>query len=56
MNYEKRERIENMLSFVSASKLTEAINDIADQMLDEGFEYDDVKEYIQIYTDEILGI
>lgn len=55
MNYEKRERIENMLSFISASKLTEVIDDIAEQMLNDGFEYSDVKEYIIEYLDEILG-
>lgn len=55
MNYEKRERIENMLKFESAVKLTEAINEIADQMLDDGFEYNDVKEYIQVYMNGILG-
>jgi len=55
MNYEKRERIENILSFTSAHKLTKAINEIADQMLEDGFEYSDVKEYIDEYVTEILG-
>jgi hypothetical protein len=55
MNFEKRERIENMLSFVSYANLKEAINDIADQMLEDGFEYSDVKEYIIDQLDEILG-
>jgi len=55
MNYEKRERIENMLTFESAVKLTEAIDGIADQMLEDGFEYSDVKEYINEYLIEILG-
>ncbi len=47
MNFEKRERIENLLTFESAVNLTTAINEIADQMLEMGFEYDDVKEYIK---------
>ena len=55
MNYEKLERIENMLTFESAVQLTTAINEIADQMLEVGFEYDDVKEYIQVYLNNILG-
>ncbi len=55
MDFEKRERIENMLSFVSFVTLKEAINDIADQMLEDGFEYSDVKEYITEQLDEILG-
>ena len=55
MNFEKRERIENLLTFESAVQLTTAIDEIADQMLEMGFEYDDVKEYIKVYLDEILG-
>ena len=55
MNFEKRKRIENRLKFESAVKLTEAINEIADQMLEDGFEYNDVKEYIIEYVEEILG-
>ena len=55
MNFEKRERIENLLTFESAVNLTTAINEIADQMLNEGFEYEDVKEYIKENLDEILG-
>jgi hypothetical protein len=55
MNFEKRERIENLLTFESAVQLTTAINEIADQMLNDGFEYSDVKEYIKENLDEILG-
>jgi hypothetical protein len=55
MNFEKRERIENIVKFESAVKLIEAINEIADQMLEDGFEYSDVKEYINEYIEEILG-
>jgi hypothetical protein len=55
MDYKKRERIENMLNFVSFVKLKEAINGIADQMIEDGFEYSDVKEYIIDQLDEILG-
>ena len=55
MDFEKRERIENMLSFVSFVNLKEAINDIANQMIEDGFEYSDVKEFINEYLDEILG-
>lgn len=55
MDFEKRERIENMLSFVSFANLAEAINDIANQMIEDGFEYSDVKEYITGQLDEILG-
>jgi len=55
MEIEKFERIESILSFTSASKLTESLNEIADQMLADGFEYSDVKEYISVYMNEILG-
>jgi hypothetical protein len=55
MNFEKRERIESLLSFNKIPKLTVIINDIADQMLEDGFEYSDVKEFINEYLDEILG-
>jgi len=55
MEFEKRERIENLLTFESAVQLTTAINEIADQMLNEGFEYSDVKEYINEYVEGILG-
>jgi hypothetical protein len=55
MNFEKRERIESLLSFNKTPKLTVIINDIADQMLEDGFEYSDVKEFINEYLDEILG-
>jgi ABC-type enterochelin transport system ATPase subunit len=55
MDFEKRERIESLLSFNKTPKLTVIINDIADQMLEDGFEYSDVKEFINEYLDEILG-
>jgi BioD-like phosphotransacetylase family protein len=55
MNYEKLERIESLLSFNKTPKLTVIINDIADQMLEDGFEYSDVKEFLQVEINEILG-
>ena len=55
MNFEKRERIESVLSFYSVKKLTESIDEIADAMLADGFEYSDVKEYIKENIEEILG-
>ena len=55
MNFEKRERIESVLSFYSVKKLTESIDEIADAMLKDGFEYSDVKEYIKENLEEILG-
>ena len=55
MNFERRERIESVLSFYSVKKLTESIDEIADAMLKDGFEYSDVKEYIKENIEEILG-
>ena len=55
MNFEKRERIESILSFYSVKKLTESIDEITEAMLNDGFEYSDVKEYIKENLEEILG-
>jgi hypothetical protein len=55
MNYEKLERIESLLTFYSAANLREAIEEIANILLNDGFENEDVKEYIQIYVDLVLG-
>jgi hypothetical protein len=55
MNFETRERIESLLDFHSITNLKENINDIANDLLDDGFEYSDVKEYITEQLDEILG-
>jgi hypothetical protein len=55
MNFEKRERIESILSFYSVKKLTESIDEITEVMLADGFEYSDVKEYIKENIEEILG-
>jgi hypothetical protein len=55
MNFKKRERIESLLDFHSITNLKENINDIANDLLDDGFTYKDVKEYIIDQLDEILG-
>ena len=55
MKFETRERIESVLSFYSVKKLTESIDEIAEIMLADGFEYSDVKEYIKENIEEILG-
>ena len=55
MNFETRERIESLLDFHSITNLKENINDIANDLLDDGFTYKDVKEYITDQLDEILG-
>jgi len=55
MKIETRDRIESLLKFQSITDLRENINDIADVLLDDGFTYKDVKEFITTHLDEILG-
>jgi hypothetical protein len=44
--------IENSI-FLEA--LRDAINEVADNMLDAGYEYSEIKKFISIHLDEILG-
>jgi uncharacterized protein YdaT len=55
MKFETRERIESLLDFNSITNLKENINDIANALLDDGFTYKDVKEFITDQLNEILG-
>jgi uncharacterized protein YdaT len=55
MEFETRERIESLLDFHSITNLKENINDIANALLDDGFTYKDVKEFITDQLNEILG-
>jgi len=56
MKFETRERIESLLDYShSITNLKENINDIANDLLDDGFTYQDVKEYITDQLNEILG-
>ena len=55
MNQKKLDRIESILPTLDIIRLKEVINSIADNMLDDGFEYSDVKEYIKTHLTEILG-
>jgi vacuolar-type H+-ATPase subunit E/Vma4 len=55
MRYEVRERIEGLLDLTYYEALREAIDEVANQMLDDGFTYKDVKEYITDQLDKILG-
>ena len=55
MKIETRDRIESVLKSDSITNLREAINNIADDLLDDGFTYKDVKEFITTHLDEILG-
>ena len=55
MRAETLERAEMTINFTDAFALREAIENIADVMLNDGFEENDVREYIQVYLDDILG-
>ena len=52
MRREVIERIEGLVEPSDITKLKTAIYNIANVMVDDGFEYDDIKEYIQIHLDE----
>ena len=55
MLYDKLMRVEGIVSKQNIFDLQEAIQAITDQMLDDGFTYKDVKEYITDQLNEILG-
>ena len=55
MRYELRKRIEGLLDLTYYEALREAIDEVANQMLDDGFTYKDVKEFITEQLDKILG-
>ncbi len=51
----KFDRIEGLVNLNDLIKFQESVNDIADRLLLEGFEYSDVKEYLIRELDSILG-
>ena len=55
MLYDKLMRAESIVSKQNILDLQESIQSIADQMLEDGFEYSDVKEFIKVQLEEILG-
>jgi len=55
MRYEKLMRMEGIVNKQDLFDLQEAIQNITDQMLEDGFEYSDVKNFIQSQLEEILG-
>lgn len=55
MNFETLMRVESIVTKLNILELREAIQSITDQMLEDGFEYSDVKEFIKVQLDEILG-
>jgi hypothetical protein len=55
MNFETLMRAESVVTKLNILELREAIQSITDQMLEDGFEYSDVKEFLQVEINEILG-
>jgi hypothetical protein len=55
MNFETLMRAESVVTKLNILELREAIQSITDQMLEDGFEYRDVKEFLQVEINEILG-
>jgi|LakMenE01Jun11ns_1017448.scaffolds.fasta_scaffold5354992_1 hypothetical protein len=51
----KFDRIEGLVNLNNLFKFQESINDIADDLLSDGFEYEDVKEYLIRELDSLLG-
>jgi hypothetical protein len=51
----KFDRIEGLVNLNDLFKFQESVNDIADRLLLEGFEYEDVKEYLIRELDSLLG-
>jgi hypothetical protein len=51
----KFDRIEGLIKLDDLIKFQESVNDIADRLLLEGFEYSDVKEYLIRELNEMLG-
>lgn len=55
MEFEKLIRAEGIIKKQSIFDLQEAIQSIVDDMEEDGFELKDVKEFIQVQLNEILG-
>lgn len=55
MKFETLKRAEEVVDVLSLINLEEAIQEIIDQMEGDGFELKDVKEFIQVQLNEILG-
>ena len=55
MNFETLMRAESVVTKLNIFELREAIQSITDQMLEDGFEYSDVKEFLLVEINEILG-
>ena len=55
MEFEKFFEVEKVVGKLSIFDFQESVQTIADTMLDEGFEYSDIRKFLNVYLDEMLG-
>jgi hypothetical protein len=55
MNLETIERIEGLINLKELMRFKESIQSITDGLEEEGFELQDVKKYLQMELNELLG-
>ena len=54
MRQEVIDRIESIMNFSDIINLRTALENITDQLLNDGFEPEDIREYIQAYVNNVL--
>ena len=55
MEFEKFVEVEKVVGKLSIFDFQESVQTIANTMLDEGFEYSDIRKFLNVYLDEMLG-
>ena len=55
MEFEKFFEVEKVVGKLSIFDFQESVQTITDTMLDEGFEYSDIRKFLNVYLDEMLG-
>jgi hypothetical protein len=55
LDYEMLERIEGLVLIKELESFTLSLQTMTDDLVDEGFEYNEIKAYFQLILDEQLG-
>jgi hypothetical protein len=55
LDYEMLERIEGLVLIKELESFKESLQTMTDDLVDEGFEYNEIKAYFQLILDEQLG-
>jgi hypothetical protein len=55
LDYEMLERIEGLVLIKELESFTLSLQIMTDDLVDEGFEYNEIKAYFQLILDEQLG-